>query len=220
MTRIENKDREITWENLTPEELETLSRLVSSGKTVFAAPIEIESDEQLESLGITRAQCRTWHVGSVSVTVHLTPADEETYDFLLEDIRQKYRHASRRNRCLIPGTQQPLIMCPECNKCAECPFPDYRGLFTAAPLSLDVLVDSGCDVPSTASGFDQLENRDELYAVCRKIRAVNPKYLRAIVLRDYYGLSVKEVAEEMQETVRNVYFYIDQARKIGRQIKS
>ena len=219
MTGIENKDREIIWENLTPEELETLSRLVSSGKTVFAAPIEIESDEQLEALGITRAQCQTWHIGSISVTVHLTPADDETRNYLVGELFNRIRNQNRAKRCLISGKREALIRCPECNRCAECPYPEDRDRYHAAPPSWDAMVEKGYDIPCQETGYDLVDLTDELKPVIDAIRAVNPKYLRAIVLRDYYGLSVKEVAEEMQETPRNVYFYIDRARKIGRQFR-
>ena len=60
---------------------------------------------------------------------------------------------------------------------------------------------------------------DQLDAVCDVIKAKNPKYLEAIVLKEYHGLSVDEIAERMHETKRNVYFFISEAKKIGKQYR-
>ncbi len=51
--------KEIVWDSLTPTEAKTLADLKASGKELFAAPIEIEHREQLETLGINWSQCRT-----------------------------------------------------------------------------------------------------------------------------------------------------------------
>ena len=31
-------------------------------------------------------------------------------------------HGRTDTRCIVPGKQKPLIVCPECNKCSNCPF--------------------------------------------------------------------------------------------------
>ena len=58
--------KEIKWENvtLTSDEVRTLNELRNQGKEVYAAPIEIEHGDQLESLGISWSQCRTWYIGN------------------------------------------------------------------------------------------------------------------------------------------------------------
>ena len=119
--------KEIKWENvtLTSDEVRTLNELRNKGKEVYAAPIEIEHGEQLESLGISWSQCRTWYIGNERITVHLTPSDEETYRFLLGELRARHRNDYRNSRCMIPGKYH-LIRCPECNSCRRCPFLEYR----------------------------------------------------------------------------------------------
>ena len=119
--------KEIKWENvpLTSDEVRTLNELRNKGKEVYAAPIEIEHSEQLESLGISWSQCRTWYIGNERITVHLTPSDEETYRFLLGELRARHRDEYRNSRCMVPGKYR-LIRCPECNSCRRCPFPEYR----------------------------------------------------------------------------------------------
>ena len=63
----------------------------------------------------------------------------------------------------------------------------------------------------------RLEQQEALRAAFEAVRAANPKYLRAFLLREYAGLSVSEVAARMHDTERNVYYYIAQAKRLARQ---
>ena len=108
--------------DLSWKEAETKSALERSGKTVFYAPIEIESREQLDSLSITWNQCRTWRIGRRPVIVHLTPCDEDTYNLLFRSLKNEYHREYRNTRCLVPGKNKPLIRCPESNRCSACPY--------------------------------------------------------------------------------------------------
>ena len=210
---------EVKWDSLTLTEAETLAALVKSGKKVFAAPIEIEHSDQLESLGITWAECRTWHIGSSQVTVHLTPADEATYKMLLNDLRAKHREEYRRRRCQIPGKLKPLITCPECNRCAECPYPDYRDQHKANNLSWEGLIESGYEASHSIDDIRQAEIRMELDAVCRELDKKNPKISRAIILKEYYDFSVSEIASKLDEPERGVYYLLAEAKRIGKQYR-
>ena len=51
--------KEIVWDSLTQEEAQTLENLRKNGIEIYAAPIEIEHKEQLETLSITQQECRT-----------------------------------------------------------------------------------------------------------------------------------------------------------------
>ena len=73
------------------------------------------------------------------------------------------------------------------------------------------------------SGVEQLDAKMDtamaLKAVLRAIAAKNPLYAKAIILKEYYSLSVDEIAEVLHTTKRNVYFYLSKARKIGKKFK-
>ncbi len=211
--------KEITWDYLTPNEVETLAALKKSGKKVYAAPIEIENSEQLVSLGITWKEVRTWRIGSDVVKIHPTPADKDTARFLLNDLRARHRNSFRAKRCLIPGKKKPLIVCPEHNRCAECPYPEYHERHKAQELSWDTLIESGYEEGRQEGEVAALETRMELDAVLKVIDAKNPKYTKAIVLKEYYGLTVSEIAKMMNETERNIYFYLAEAKKTGAKFK-
>ncbi len=53
----------------------------------------------------------------------------------------------------------------------------------------------------------------------KAIAAQNPKFAQAIVLKEDYGLTVSEIAQKLNDTERNIYYYLEQAKRIGRQYK-
>ena len=211
--------KEIVWEDLTREEEQTLADLKARGIEVCAAPVEIEHADQLETLGITWAQVRTWHIGATPIKVHLTPSDPATAKMLLDELRDKHRKEYRQKRCQIPGILKPTIFCPDSNRCSDCPFPEYRDQHRANNLSWETLVESGYEEVCHDDDYHGIEVKDELEYVCKLIGGKNPKHLTAIVLKEYHNLSVKQIAEQMNETERNVRFYIDEAKKVGRKYK-
>ena len=42
---------------------------------------------------------------------------------------------------------------------------------------------------------------------------------QAILLKEYYGLSVAEIAQKLNDTERNIYYYLSEAKRIGKQYK-
>ena len=210
--------KQINWTNLTPSESRTLEQLEKAGKEIFEAPIEIESADQLHAMGLTWDQCRTWYFGTKRVTVHLTPSDEQTYRFLRDELRAKHRSEYRERRCMIPGKLKPLIPCPEKNSCKNCPYPQCRDS-QLPDLSWDEYVDVMSGVAQVDPGFAQLERRMAIADAVKFIADQNPKFAQAIVLKEYYGLSVAEIAQKLNDTERNIYYYLSEAKRIGKQYK-
>ena len=211
--------KEIVWDSLTPIEAKTLAALKRSGTEVFAAPIEIKHKGQLKSLGITWAQCRTWYIGSDPVTVHLTPADEATYKFLLGELRTKHRKKHRKNRCPVPGKLKPLIPCPECNSCAKCPYPEYRDKHEMQ----EVVFDDEIKVQRTRStespDYHKLEVKWKIQGACKMMDEQNPLFAKAIILKEYNGYTVPEIAEILHCTEYDVRYYLRRATEIGKEFK-
>lgn len=221
---------EFVFEDLTPNEERTLAELRRSGKKVYAAPIEIEENaesraRQFASLGISWKQVRDYPLGTMKIKVHYVPADEATYRFLINELGDKYRTAFRKNRCLIPGKLKPLIRCPDENKCTNCPHPECRDQRQANEISYDGMIESGFETNGVDGivyedpAFHQIEVEDELKAVIKVIATKNPKYAKAIVMKEYHGMKVPEIAVRLKTTERNVRFYISEAQKIGKKYK-
>lgn len=208
--------KEIVWDSLTQEEAQTLENLRKNGIEIYAAPIEIEHKEQLETLGITQQECRTWYIGSEKVIVHLTPADKGTYHFLLDELRTRHRKEYRSRRCQIPGKNKPLIMCPECNRCSECPYPEYRDKHKANSISWDGLIESGYEGEADNCMVEQLQAKLEYDEIHTLMDSENPIIAQVFEMKERDGFSVSEIADRLHIKPRNVYYYLDRAKAIGK----
>ena len=61
--------------------------------------------------------------------------------------------------------------------------------------------------------------RLELEDVCRVMDKKNPKFAKAIVLKEFFGFSVPEIAKKLDDSERNIYYYLTEAKKIGKQYR-
>ena len=208
--------KEIVWDSLTQEEAQTLENLRKNGIEIYAAHIEIEHKEQLETLSITQQECRTWYIGSEKVIVHLTPADKGTYHFLLDELRTRHRKEYRSRRCQIPGKNKPLIMCPECNRCSECPYPEYRDKHKANSISWDGLIESGYEGEADNCMVEQLQAKLEYDEIHTLMDSENPIIAQVFEMKERDGFSVSEIADRLHIKPRNVYYYLDRAKTIGK----
>ena len=208
--------KEIVWDSLTQEEAQTLENLRKNGIEIYAAPIEIEHKEQLETLSITQQECRTWYIGNEKVIVHLTPADKGTYHFLLDELRTRHRKEHRSRRCQIPGKNKPLIMCPECNRCSECPYPEYRDKHKANSISWDGLIESGYEGEADNCMVEQLQAKLEYDEIHTLMDSENPIIAQVFEMKERDGFSVSEIADRLHIKPRNVYYYLDRAKAIGK----
>ena len=205
--------KEIKWECLTSDEAKTLNELRNQGKEVYAAPIEIEHGDQLESLGISWSQCRTWYIGNERITVHLTPSDEETYRFLLGELRARHRDEYRNSRCMVPGKYR-LIRCPECNSCRRCPFPEYRDQRQPTVISWDE------GIETQSRGMAELQDAEMLYEEIRELMIrEDPLIAQVFELKEGSGMTVKEIADRLGLSIRQVYYYLQKVQDIGRKYK-
>lgn len=202
--------KEIKWECLTSDEAKTLNELRNNGKEVYAAPIVIEHSSQLASLGISWSQCRTWYIGNERITVHLTPSDEETYRFLLGELRARHRDDYRTSRCMVPGKYR-LIRCPECNSCRKCPYPEYRDQRQPTVISWDDGIESG------SREMAELYEAKVQYEEIRQLMIrEDPLIAQIFEMKEGSGMTVKEIAEKLQITSRQVYYYLNKAQDIGK----
>lgn len=207
-------DYPVSIEQLTAEELETLTRLVRNGITVHFAPIEIEDRSQFEALHITQNQCRTWRIGSEQVLIHLTPADEATYRFLLNELRSKHRKGYRSVRCMVPGRQKPLIRCPDTNKCSDCPYgrkPEDRD---PNEISWDGLIEAGIEPKITDHTTPKAETELMYKELLDLMAREDPVIAKAYNWKEHLGYDVKEIANKLQLSDRQVRYLLQKAETI------
>ena len=188
-----------------------------TNEEIIYAPIEIESADQLHALGATWDDCRTWRIGARPVTVFLVPADRETRDFLIQDLRQKYEHYSRRTRCKIPGTRKQLVTCPESNHCDQCPFGMCREEREPETISLDAMLEEGFEPMCEDTIADYAETSLELERVLKKLYAMNPDYVRLVTMRAQ-GYTVDEIVSLMHISRATLFRMLRQIRRIAENI--
>ena len=213
--------REIVWDRLTPTEAKTLADLNANGIEVYAAPILIEKNaenrkSQFEAMGITQDDCRTWRIGSEKVIVHLTPAPKHIYDYMLNELRTKHRDKYREKRCLIPGTLKPLISCPECNRCWECPYPEYRDKHQSNQISYEKMLELGDEAGGDTRMIEQLDAKLQYEEIREIMNNENPLITQVFEMKESDGLSNEEIAAELGITKRQTYYLYSKALAIGK----
>ncbi len=192
-----------------------------NGETVYLIPIVIKNRADLENYHIGWKDCKTLYFGKCKGdTVYFyQTTDKALADFHWAEINTEHSADYRKNRCKIPGKLKPLITCPDTNKCSNCPFPEYRDKHLPDDLSWERMEEDGYVVPGEDREMRRFKARMELDDVCKVISQKNPKYTMAVILKEYYGYSVEEIAKKLGDTKRNVYFYLQQATKIGKNYK-
>jgi len=211
-----NYDFTANPDNYTYEEITTIRRMTAAGEPIYLAPIEVEHRENLETLHITYAECKTWHIGSEPVCVHLTPASAEIYDLLLGDLRAKHRDGVRRSRCMVIGKRGKPIRCDERNKCRECPFgrkPEDREY---QEVSWNEMVEKGYDPAAHDSTSEPALNRFAYQEIRAEWDAEDQRLSRAFEMSEA-GYDVKDIMTELKLSKRRIYQLIEKAKEMAKQ---
>ena len=107
-------------------------------------------------------------------------------------------------------------MCPECNRCAECPYPEYRDQHKASNISWDTLVESGYEGEANDRMLEQLQAKLAYEELRDLMNAENPIITRIFEMNECDNYSVEKIAEKLHITERNVYYYLSRAKAIGK----
>ena len=97
----------------SPEELETVYRLLSEGKKVWMTPVRIDEDGQLETLRVPGSRCRMLRMGSVRKKVYFTPADEGTFRYMVSAMNREQKEYLRSRRCMLRRMRRMLYRSPK-----------------------------------------------------------------------------------------------------------
>lgn len=187
---------------------------MSQNEEIIYAPIEIESEDQLRALGATWDDCRTWRFGTHPVIVYMVPANQETRDYLIEELQHKYSKTFRKNRCLVPGKQKSWIPCPESNHCQNCPYENRPEDRQRKWISLDQMQEDGYEPGTGDITAERGEAAVLLDQILKRLREKNPAYLSTIrMLAD--GYSVSEIARVHYRSTQTIYLWLEDIRRIA-----
>ena len=114
---------------------------------------------------------------------------------------------------MVPGKYR-LIRCPECNSCRRCPFPEYRDQRQPTVISWDEGIES-----ESREIADLYEAKVQYEEIRQLMIREDPLIAQIFEMKEGSGMTVKEIAEILQITNRQVYYYQQKAQDIGRKYK-
>ena len=193
-----------------------------NGETLFFAPVRIRNESDLKTFMVDKTARWTLPFGhsalKYKVLYFMTESEEMSEDFWMK-INSEHSRENRLKRCLVPGKRRPLIPCPECNSCAKCPFPEYRDKHEMQ----EVVFDDEIKVQRTRStespDYHKLEVKWKIQGACKMMDEQNPLFAKAIILKEYNGYTVPEIAEILHCTEYDVRYYLRRAIEIGKEFK-
>lgn len=115
---------------------------------------------------------------------------------------------------MVPGKTR-LIRCPESNSCSNCPFPGYRDQRQPNVISWDEVIENEQhrEEPVLAELFEAKRQYEELRE--RMVRE-DPLIAQVFEMKEGSGMTVKEIADRLGLSARQVYYYLKKAMDIGR----
>ena len=190
----------------------------ADGTILYDAPIEIKDQADLDSFGITWADCRTLNFhGSEKVTVFFFKTENRAfaeYQWSYLDTQHSRGYASVR--CMIPGKRKAYIKCPDTNSCANCPHKENK---QAPVISWDGLVESGYEPAAGVSPEESAVAKSEYGSIKTVMDAEDPRIAKAFELKELLGFSVREIAAELNLSEARIYQLIARAKAIGREYR-
>ena len=193
-----------------------------NGETLFFAPVRIRNESDLKTFMVDKTARWTLPFGhsalKYKVLYFMTESEEMSEDFGIKTNSEQSQE-NRMKRCLVPGKRRPLIPCPECNSCAKCPYPEYRDKHEMQ----EVVFDDEIKVQRTRStespDYHKLEVKWKIQGACKMMDEQNPLFAKAIILKEYNGYTVPEIAEILHCTEYDVRYYLRRAIEIGKEFK-
>ena len=159
------------------------------GKTL--APVEIEDQSQLESLGITWKNVISYTVGRRVVRIWPCPAPEEVCREMLLSLREEYGKEDREDRCMIHGAYGMLRVCPEKYSCDSCPFSAAERV--PRVVSLDAMQEEGLEPAATQDKPEVSARARMVMEAIRKLPEVNRRVMELHIA----GYTDREIGEKL-----------------------
>ena len=193
-----------------------------NGEKLFFAPVRIRNDSDLKTFMVDKSARWTLPFGhsalKYKVLYFMTESEEMAEDFW-KKINSEHSRENRLKRCLVPGKRRPLIPCPECNCCARCPYPEYRDKHEMQEVVFDDEIKVQRSRSTESPEFHKLEVKWKIQGACKMMDEQNPLFAKSIILKEYCGYSVKEIADMLHCTEFDVRYYLRRATEIGKEFK-
>ncbi len=189
----------------------------SNGETLYACPMEIKTQADLDNYGITWDACRTLNFnGSEKMTVYIMMVkSRDVAEFQWNSLDSQHRNGFRSTRCWIPGKKKEWVRCPDTNSCACCPFKDQR---KPPFISWDQLLASGYEPEATTPAEEQAIAKAVWNEIRTLMDAEDTRIAKAFTMREY-GYKGKEIAAKLGISKSRVSNLIARAHEIAKAYK-
>lgn len=116
---------------------------------------------------------------------------------------------------MIPGQRKPLILCPDNNRCQECPYPEYRDKHQANQISYEQMIELGEEIGDNSRMIDQLESKMQYREIRQIMDREDSLITQVFEMKAFEDIPVKEIAAKLGITERQVYYLHSKALAIG-----
>ena len=191
-------------------------KINAEGKQVYNAPIRIVDRKDLKNYGITWKDCESFYVGGIeAMNVYMYETEDPMLaDCFWKEINVEHHRNCRGTRCLVPGTLKPLIVCPECNKCSECPYGKKNEYRQPRIINYDVPEELMGDECNEFSGMNEAESEMVYDEIIAALRRKDPLIAEVFTRYHTYDYDAPEIATELGIDKRKVYYLKQQAEQI------
>ena len=173
----------------------------------------VVTDDTIRDFGIKKENI-TWRlIGNRKCRVVMVDATEEEYKAYMEPILAEIKRVERENRCLVPGKDDKLILCPEYNRCKDCRCFSEVCLEENKTASLSYLVDTEVEPTVEGSFEDDIIYESILDDLISMLSEIKPRYGKLFRLL-YDGATQQEMAATLGIKQRTVSSDIRKIRDI------
>lgn len=189
----------------------------SNGENLYACPMEIKAQADLDNYGITSSDCRTLKFnGSEKVKVYFVMVESrELAEYQWRYLDAQHRRGYRDNRCWIPGKQKEWVRCRDTNSCSCCP---YKGQRKPPFISWDRLIASGYEPTAEAPADEQAIAKTVWNEIRTWMDAEDVRIAKAFMMQEC-GYKGKEIAADLGISLSRVSNLLARAREIARAYK-
>lgn len=143
-------------------------------------------------------------------------ASKEVVNVFIRDCDAQRHAEDNHGRCQVKGKKGKTVICEgDCNDCPNSKRPDGEriGFRQGSPLSTELMLEDGLDIPDKNNPYEYLENEERIGALHKAVEQLPDERNRKIaqLLLEDDPLSEREIAEKMnvcQKTVNNRYHKI------------
>ena len=187
------------------------------GTILYDAPFEVEEISNLQDFNATPADIVTLtYNGTDRVKVIFYKTDNlELAQYQWSYLDEKHNQRMRDSRCMVPG-RKGMVICNKKNNCHRCPYGRKIEEKQRNTISWDRLISAGYEPAMNEPIETQVIRRIELKELQARMDTEDKRLWQALWLKEIYGDSVQEIADNLNISEPMVYKLIQRAKEVAK----